>query len=301
MKKLKFVIGTMFTILAVNLSWAQSQEPINIIVNLPAGGLTDRINLAIKDELEKNGYKTNVVRFDNCKGQENWLKNNTGKPAVFEYLLGNTALGMVDPGNPGACSVPLTEKTVLTINHQTQFQACSLRAAGDAADLWANGRGKLGITAAPDINSVMAEQIINDVNKNTQIVRYKGNPALLQALVSREVDFVGQFGPTFPVIQAGGTCFFTTADVAKASKNKQVSIDQYRKNSPVAGIGYMSITVGLNVDTDKLRPIVTNVVKNSTLFKQHFATGADMKGVPAGTTPAQQFKQVEDYLKYFKK
>jgi hypothetical protein len=299
MKKLKFLIGTIFTALAVNFSWAQ--EPINIIVNLPAGGLTDRINLAIKDELEKNGYKTNVVRFDNCKGQENWLKANPGKPAVFEYLLGNTALGMIEPGNPGACSVPLTEKTVLTINHQTQFQACSLQSAGNATDLWASGKGKLGITAAPDINSVMADQIVNDVNKNIQIVRYKGNPALLQALVSREVDFVGQFGPTFPVVQAGGTCFFTTADRIKAAKNNQISIEQYRKNSSMVGIGYMSVTVGLNVDTDKLRPIVTNVVKNSSLFTQHFATGADMKGVPAGATPAQQFKQVEDYLKYFKK
>jgi hypothetical protein len=164
-----------------------------------------------------------------------------------------------------------------------------------------SGRGKLGITAAPDINGSIAEQIVADVNKNIQVVKYKGNPALMQALISREVDFVGQFSNAAAVVQAGGTCFFTTAGISKAARNSQISIDDFRKNSPVAGAGYMSVTVGLNVDPDKLRPIIANGIDKNPVFVQHFAGGADKRGIPAGATPAQQFKQVEDYFKYFKK
>jgi hypothetical protein len=298
MKSFKLFLTGLLSVMAMTV---MAQEPINVIVSLPPGGLTERINLAFKDELEKNGYKTNLVRFDNCKGLENWVKANPNKPAVFEWILGTQALAMIDPGHPGACTVSLTEKTVLTINHQTQFQACSLKSAGDAKHLWMSGRGKLGITAAPDINGPIAEQIVADVNKNIQVIKYKGNPALVQALISKEVDFVGQFSNTAPVVQAGGTCFFTTAGIGKAARNSQISIDDFRKNSAVAGAGYMSVAVGLNVDTDKIRPIITNVIDKNPVFVQHFAGGADKRGVPAGATPAQQFKQVEDYFKYFKK
>jgi hypothetical protein len=297
MKALKLFL----TGLLMAVGTAVAQEPINVIVSLPPGGLTDKINLAFKDELEKNGYKTNLVRFDNCKGLENWVKANPNKPAVFEWILGNQALSMIDPGHPGACTVSLTEKTVLTINYQSQFQACSMKPVRDATEQWKNGKGKLGITAAPDINGAIAEQIVADVNKNIQVVKYKGNPALMQALISKEVDFVGQFSNAASVVQAGGTCFFTTAGIGKAARNSQISIDDFRKNSPVAGAGYMSVAVGLNIDTDKIRPIITNVIDKNPAFVQHFATGADKRGVPAGTTPAQQFKLVEDYFKFFKK
>jgi predicted dehydrogenase len=74
MKALKLFLTGLLSAMAMT---AMAQEPINIIVSLPPGGLSERINLAFKDELEKNGYKTNLVRFDNCKGLENWVKANT--------------------------------------------------------------------------------------------------------------------------------------------------------------------------------------------------------------------------------
>jgi hypothetical protein len=296
----KKILGLFFSFFAV-VAHAQS-EPINVIVSLPPGGLTDKVNLAMKDGLEKAGYKTNLVRFDNCKGLENWMKDNPGKPAVFEWNLGNSALAVVDPQNPGACgSVPLTKDTVLAINFQSQFQACSLRPVRDAIDLWKTGKAKLGITAAPAINGPIAEKIVADVNKNIEVIKYKGNPALIQAMISREIDFVGQFSNASSVIAAGGTCFFTTAGVGKAAKNSQISLDDFRKNSPMSGIGYMSVTVGLNVDPSKVRPVVTQVIKNNGDLSKVFAAGADIKGIATGQTPEQQFQTVESYISYFRK
>lgn len=293
------IFGLIFSIFAVT---AQAQlEPINVIVSLPPGGLVDKINLAMKNGLEKAGYKTNLVRFDNCKGLEHWLSANPNKPAVFEYLLGNTALGFTDPQNPNACNVPLTKDSVLAINYQSQFQACSLRPASEAIELFKTGKGKLGITVSPAINIPVAEKIVADVNKNIEVIKYKGNPALIQAMISREVDFVGQFSNAASVVAAGGNCFFTTASSSKAAKYSQISVDDFRKNSPVAGIGYMSVTLGLNVDPAKIRPIVVDVIKHHPDFNNVFATGADTKGVASGETPEKQFQTVEEYLSYFRK
>lgn len=295
----KKILGLVFSVFAI-AAHAQS-EPINVIVSLPPGGLTDKINLAMKAGLEQAGYKTNLVRFDNCKGLEKWVRDNPGKPAVFEYLLGNTALKLMDPQNPAACDIPLSKESVLAINYQSQFQACSLRPVREAVDLWKTGKAKLGITASPAINGPVAEKIVADVNKNIQVIRYNGNPTLIQAMISREVDFVGQFSNASSVIAAGGTCFFTTAGIGKAAKNSQISLDDFRKNSPVAGIGYMSVTVGLNVDSSKLRPVLVDVINKHPDLRGVFDNGADIKGVAAGQSSDQQFKTVESYLSFFRK
>lgn len=294
------LFGLFFSLFALT-AHAQS-EPINVVVSLPPGGLNDKINLAMKSGLEQAGYKTNLVRFDNCKGLENWVRDNPSKPAVFEWILGNTALAMVEPDNPEACgSIPITKESVLAINYQSQFQACSLRPVREAVDLWKTGKAKLGITAGPAINGPIAEKIVADVNKNIQVIKYKGNPALIQAMVSREVDFVGVFSNASAITAAGGTCFFTTAGIGKAAKNNQISLDDFRKNSPVARIGYISVTVGLNLDSAKFRPVASDVIKTHPDFQKHFAGGADQIGVPAGDTVDQQFRKVENYLRYFKK
>jgi tripartite-type tricarboxylate transporter receptor subunit TctC len=300
MKSFIKMIAAVAVSLSITSAFAQP-EPINVIVSLPPGGLTDKINLAMKDGLEKAGYKTNLVRFDNCKGMENWLKANPGKPAVAEYLLANQALHIVDPQHPSACNITLTKESVIVTNHQTQFQACSLRPVREAVELWKSGKAKIGITAAPAINGPLTERIVKDVNPNIQIVRYNGAPAQIQAMVSREVDFVGVFQNASSVTAAGGQCFFTTAGIGKAARNNQISIDDVKPNSMSAGIGGLSVLVGYNVDVAKIRPIASKVVNTHPDFRSHFAGGADMVGIPAGRSAEQQFALVEKYLDYFRK
>jgi hypothetical protein len=297
MQLLKSVLISLFML--TSTAWAQ--EAVNIIHSLPPGGLHERANNAVQAGLEAAGIKTDIVRFDNCKGLENWVKNNPTKSAVFDYLLVNQALSQLDPAHPGGCNIPLSSQSVLAITFQTQFQACSLAAAGNARDLWLTGQGKLGVTASPDLNGVMAERIVAEVNPNIKVIRYKGNAALIQALTSREIDFVGQFSNASSVVAAGGQCFFTTADASKAAKFGQISIDSVRKNSSVAGIGYMGAIVGYNVDVNKLRSIIVNTIKTNKDLGTVFANGGDQRGVVVGQTPEQQFREVETWLGQYKK
>jgi hypothetical protein len=295
----KNLIGALMLTAAASV--AMAQETVNIIHSLPPGGLHERTNNAVQAGLELAGIKTSLVRFTNCKGLEKWVKDNPTKPVVFDYLLVNQALGQVQPEHPGACNLPLDSKSVIAITFQTQFQACSLAAAGNARDLWLSGRGKLGVTASPDLNGIMAERIIADVNPNTKIVRYKGNAALIQALTSREIDFAGQFSNASGVISAGGQCFFTTADIAKAEKFGQISIDSVKKNSTASGFGYMGVIVGYNVDVEKLRPVVANTIRTNKDLGTVFANGGEQRGIVAGKTAEEQYQEVQSWLSRFRK
>lgn len=295
------ILQSLFLALSMSLAGIAVAQEITIIHSLPSGGLHERTNNAVQAGLESAGIKTNVVRFDNCKGLENWVKNNPGRPAVFDYLLVNQALNQLDPSHPGGCNIPLSVQSVLAITFETQFQACSFAAAGNARDLWLSGRGKLGVTASPDLNGIMAERIVKDINPNIKVIRYKGNAALIQALTSREVDFVGQFSNASSIVAAGGQCFFTTAGAEKAARFQQISIDNVKKNSPVAGIGYMGVIVGYNVDVNQLRPIIANTIKTNKDLGTVFANGGDQRGIVIGQTPEQQYREVMSWLSRFTK
>lgn len=278
-----------------------AQESIAIVHTLPPGGLHERTNNAVQAGLESAGIKVEKVRFDNCKGLENYVKNNPAKPVVFDYLLTNQALHQIDPAHPGGCNLPMDAKSVLAITFKTQFQACSLGSAGNAKDLWLSGKGKLGVTASPALNGPMAQRIVNDINPNIKVITYKGNPALLQAMVSREIDFVGVFSNASSVVAAGGQCFFTTANQDKANKFQQISIDAVKKNSTVSDIGYLSVIMGYNVDVNRIRPILIETIRTNKDLSTVFANGGDQIGVVKGQTPEQQFREVESWLSRFRK
>jgi hypothetical protein len=298
MQLCRFIVGTVTSLFACV---AMASEPINIVTSTPPGGLSEKINLMLQSNLEAAGYRTNLVRFDNCKSLENWVKQNPKKPAVFEWPLVNQALSITEPNNPVACNIPLSRETIVSTIFQTQFQLCSMATPGNAMARWRAGTGRMGVTATPGIHKAMAEQIVADLSPDTKIVMYKGNPALIQALASGEVAFAGQFSNAGAVTSAGAKCFFTLGDREKAKKIGSTSVEDIKPNSAVAGMGYLSTVVGFNVDLDKVRPVVVEAVKNDKDLKKHFAAGADPKGVIIGQTPDQQWRDVENYLNRFKK
>jgi hypothetical protein len=297
--KLHQILSALFFGVVTSVSLAQ--ETISIVHTLPPGGLHERTNNAVQAGLESAGIKVEKVRFDNCKALENYVKNNPTKPVVFDYLLTNQALHQIDPTHPSGCNLPMDAKSVLVITFKTQFQACSLGSAGNARDLWLSGKGKLGVTANPALNGPMAQRIVNDINPNIKVITYKANPALLQAMVSREIDFVGVFSNASSVIAAGGQCFFTTANQEKADKFQQISIDAVKKNSTMSDIGYLSVIIGYNVDVNRIRPIIVETIKTNKDLSTVFANGGDQIGIVKGQTPEQQFREVESWLSRFRK
>jgi hypothetical protein len=298
MKFIKLLVGLAATSI---VGLAQAQPTINVLITTAPGGLSEKVNLMVQNALEGAGYKTNLVRYDNCKGAETWLKDNPGKPAVFDYIFGNQALYVYDPTHPGACNLPLTANNTISITFRTQFQACSLLPRQEALDLWRSGRGKLGVTATPDIHTPLTDRIVGDSAPGTKAIRYKGNPALLQALTSREIDFVGQFSNASGAVAAGAQCFLTLGDRAKAAQIKSTSIDDIKPNSAVKNLGYLTGVIGYNVDVAKLRPVIVNAIKTDPDLKKHVEAGADFSGVVVGQTADQQWQEVDAYVNKFKK
>jgi hypothetical protein len=298
MQLYRFIVGTVASLFACV---AMASEPINIVTNVPPGGLSEKISLMLQNSLEAAGFKTNLVRFDNCKSLENWVKQNPKKPAIFDWPLVNQALSITEPNNPAACNIPLSRDTLVTVSFQTQFQLCSMATPGNAMARWRAGTGRMGITGTPAIHKTMAEQIVADLSPDTKIVVYKSNPALIQAVASGEVAFAGQFSNAGAITSAGAKCFFTLGDREKAKKIGSTSVDDIKPNSSVAGMGYLSTVVGYNLDMDKVRPVVVAAIKNNEDLKKHFSAGADPKGLVIGQTPDQQWKDVENYLNRFRK
>jgi len=298
MKIIKLLLGLAAALI---ITVTHAQTPINVVTMTPPGGLSEKINLMIQTSLEGAGYKTNLIRYDNCKGAENWLKDNPGKPAVFDYIFLNQAMHVYDPTHPGSCNLPLSADKVVSIITRTQFQTCSLLPKDEALELWKSGRGKLGITSTPDLHGIMADRIVGDLAPNTRVIRYKGNPALLQALTSREIDFVGQFSNAGSAIAAGAQCFFTLGDRTKAARLKSTSVDDVKPNSVVKNLGYLTGVIGLNVDINKIRPVIVNAIKTDPDVQKQVDAGADLSGVAVGQTPDQQWREIDTYINKFKK
>jgi hypothetical protein len=286
---------------ALIISVAQAQTPVNVIITTAPGGLSEKINLMVQTALDSAGYKTNLIRYDNCKGAETWLKNNPDKPAVFEYLVAHQAMYVHNPDHPGVCNLPLSANSTISTVYRSQFQACSLLPREEALALWKSGKGKLGITATPDFNGVMADRIVADVASSTRVIRYKGNPALLQAMSSREIDFVGVFSNSSSAVAAGAQCFLTTGDRAKAAQIKSTSIDDIKPNSAIKNLGYLTVVVGFNVDMAKVRPVIVNAIKTDPELQKQIAAGADFSGVVVGQTVDQQWQEIDAYINKFKK
>ena len=298
MKLYRLVSGTVLSLLSCAVL---ASEPVNIVTSFPPGGFSEKVSQMLESSLQAAGYKTNMVRFDNCKSAENWVKQNSKKPAVFDWPLVNQALSISEPNNPTACSVPLSQESVVTISFRTQFQLCAMTSVENAMARFRAGTGRMGVTATPGIHKAMAEQIVSDLSPDTKIVMYKGNAALVQALTSREIEFAGQFSNASSATAAGAKCFLTLGDRAKAAKLGSTSVDDIKKNSSVAGVGYLGTIIGYNIDTNKVRPVIVKAIKENEDFKKHFAAGADPAGLVIGQTPEQQWREVEAYLNGFKK
>jgi hypothetical protein len=298
MKLYRFILGSVVVLLSCA---ALASEPVNIVTSFPPGGFSEKVNQILESSLQAAGYKTNMVRFDNCKSAENWVKQNPKKPAVFDWPLVNQALSITEPSNPAACAVPLNQESVVTLAFRTQFQLCAMISPENAMARFRAGTGRMGVTATPGIHKAMAEQIVADLGPDTKIVMYKGNPALIQALASREIEFAGQFSNASSATAAGAKCFLTLGDQSKAAKLGSTSVDAIKKNSSVAGMGYLTTIVGYNIDPAKVRPVIIKAIKENNDFKKHFATGADPAGLVIGQTPEQQWREVEVYLNRYKK
>jgi len=300
----KFLAGlaAFVTVTAAMAQPAWLGATIHVLQSTPPGGATEQANLALQSQLEAAGYRTESVRLGTCKATEEWLRNNPTKSAVFEYLLGNNALHLVDPTHPAACNIALDQRSVLTTNYKSQAVLCSMNTPEQSLARLRQPDAKWGAVENPAITKTIVEGMINDVSNSHRLVRYKGTPALLQALTGREIDFAALVGGGNVAVAAGATCFLVAADTDKAKKMGRTSILEVNPQAKSAGnSGHVSVFVGKNVDVSRIRPVAIKTVNEADAIQSFFRNGSDKVGMPAGQTEDQQWQIVDSYLKSFKK
>lgn len=280
------------------LAFAQSAqaEALNLLVPFPPGGLTDQTLRALDETFKSKGIETNYLVLNSCKNTENWLKKNADKPAITVFSIQEQITAMLEPGSDKACGITATKQNTLALTLTAPMNICSMLPADQALAHFRRGTHKIGATFAPATNGILVRGLIESLGLKSSLIEYQGNPKLVQALISKDIDFA-LFGNVQPAISAGATCFLTTAPKDFAKKFNRTSIDEISFGNPWRGNSQMNIAMGWNVDNKVIRAHVIETMKTNANMQKQLAVGYTMPGMVSGTSEAEQWEIVSDYLK----
>lgn len=285
---------TVWLTLAVG-SAVLASEPINLLVPFPPGGQTDQITRAFERTLQTKGIKTNYLILNNCKSTEQWLLKNANKPAIVFHNLEEQINAMLNPRDDNACGIKASKENTLAIALSGYMNMCSMLPADQALAHFVKGKHKIGTTFSPPTNGVLVNGLIKDLKLNSHLIEYQGNPRLVQALVSKDIDFA-LFGNVAPAIGAGATCFFTTAPVAQAKNLGRTSLEELKSDSRWIGNARMVLALGFNVDKSTYRSLVIETMKTDENMQKQLSVGFMMPGMISGSTEAQQWSIITEHI-----
>jgi hypothetical protein len=157
------------------------------------------------------------------------------------------------------------------------------------------GNHKIGATFSPTTNRILINGLVKTLDLKSSLIEYQGNPKLLQALISKDIDFV-LVANVAPAISAGATCFFTTGTRDFAKKFGRTSIDEISTNNPWRGNSQMNVALGWNVDTQKIRSYMIESMKTNANMQKQLSVGHTMPGLISGTSEDEQWKIISDYI-----
>lgn len=292
--KLNSKLISVFIALAA-ISQTATAEPLNILVPFPPGGLTDQTLRAIDETAKTKGVATNYLILNNCKNTENWLKKNPSKPAITVFSVQEQINAALNPTADNACGIVATKENTLALTLTAPMNICSMMPPSDALAHFRRGKHKIGTTFSPPTNGILVKGIIDSLGLNSALIEYQGNPALVQALISKDIDFA-LFSNVQSAISAGATCFLTTAPKEFAKSQGRTSLEEISFNNPWIGNSQMNVAIAWNVDRTATRAIVIEAMKTNPNMKKQLSVGYTMPGMISGTTENEQWKIIADYV-----
>jgi hypothetical protein len=270
-------------------------ETINLLVPFPPGGLTDQTLRAFDETFKSKGIETNYLILNSCKNVENWLAKNPEKPAVTVFSVQEQINTALNPTADNACKTVVTKQNTLVMTLTAPMNLCSMLPADQALVHFRKGNHKIGATFSPTTNRILINGLVKTLDLKSSLIEYQGNPKLLQALISKDIDFV-LVANVAPAISAGATCFFTTGTRDFAKKFGRTSIDEISTNNPWRGNSQMNVALGWNVDTQKIRSYMIESMKTNANMQKQLSVGHTMPGLISGTSEDEQWKIISDYI-----
>ena len=293
--KLKTKLFAVAATLSALTQLVHAAEPINLLVPYPPGGLVDQTLRAFDDTFKSKGVETNYLILNSCKNVENWLAKNPEKPAVMVFPAQEQINTALNPTADNACQITATKQNTIMITTSIPMNVCSMLPADQALAHFRRGTHKIGATFSPATNGILVNGLIKTLGLNSALVEYQGNPKLVQALISKDVEFA-IFGNIKPAISAGATCFLTTGTKDFAKQFNRTSIDEISVNNPWRGNGQMNIALGWNVDTQMVRSYVMEAMKTNPNMQKQLSVGYTMPGLISGASVDEQWKMIGNYF-----
>lgn len=290
--KTKFIATVLSLFAFVQMAHA---EALNLLVPFPPGGLTDQTIRALDETFKSKGIETNYLVLNSCKNTGTWLKKNPGKPALTVFSVQEQINATLNPGTDNACDIVATKQNTLALTLTAPMNICSMLPPDQALAHFRRGKHKIGATFSPATNGILVNGLIDSLGLDSKLIEYQGNPKLVQALISKDVDFA-LFGNVQPAISAGATCFLTTASTDFAKKFNRTSIDEISFNNPWRGNSQMNVALGWNIDNKQIRALVIETMKTNPNMQKQLSVGYTMPGMVSGTTEDAQWKIISDYL-----
>ena len=270
-------------------------EPVNLLVPFPPGGLTDQTLRAFDETFKTKGIDTNYLILNSCKNAENWLAKNPEKPAVTVFSVQEQINAALNPTADNACKITATKQNTMVMTLTAPMNVCSMLPPDQALAHFRRGTHKIGATFSPPTNGILVNGLIKTMGLNSSLIEYQGNPKLVQALISKDIDFA-LFGNVKPAISAGATCFLTTGTQDFANKFDRTSIDEISINNPWRGNSQMNVALGWNIDTQIIRAYMMESMKTNPNMQKQLSVGYTMPGLISGTSESEQWKIISDYL-----
>ena len=296
---MKTLLALLLTVAFAMPALAQEKK-VWVVHSAAAGGVIGTQNTVIQEELEKSGYRVEVVRTTSCKTAESWLKSNPEKPVVMVYHVEEQAYLNNFPKSDDACDIGFSREKLLTITTANYTTVCSMKPADEAIKQFFAGGHRVGVTYYAAVNQLLAKGILDSLKIQGRIVRFQGNPKLVQGLVGGDVDFTIQANAE-SAVKAGATCFLTTAPKDYAHKAKMNSLEEFDAKNPWISRGHVYTYIGMNLSNKKeITDIAVRTVNTNPIIQAQFKVNSYKAGLAAGMTEEQQWRKVDAHIKAYK-
>lgn len=289
------LLATLAGLAITSATWA---DTVYLVHSAAPGGSKQAQIQALKEQMESQGRAVEVVNTNSCRTAENWLKANPGKSAITVHSLEDVAYNRINPGTEQSCDIPFTRESLIAVASTAYMNVCGMDDPTASLNKLRQGGSRIGVTFFPfGINEYLAEGLVRNLSiPYTKIVKYRNGSAVLQALISRDIEFV-MMSSAHLVAKSGGRCFLSTAPKNRIKDPEVVSLESLDPKNLWIGKSHTFTYVGFNVPKNDMRKIVIDTINRHPTFVLQFDNNASKVGVAAGDSELQQWQWVENMLR----
>lgn len=299
----KFLAGI---IAAIAMTSALASEITVMRIGAP-GANSDFYATVIGNRLQDKGWKIRTVSFLDCKGAEKWVKDNPREPVIYVTWADDFVLPSIDPDHPRSCAgLTLDSASLVTPIVKSYHMICSKNPT-TAQTFLQHKNAKIGSWNHP-VQMRIVRDVLKDLDLNQmRLISFARGADMLQALVAGDIDYMVVSSENL-VRNIGGQCFLTTAPKTQAAKmsdfrtnQTQTSIESLVARPTWTGTGLIPLYVAYNVDINKLRRDVVDILATTPEFQNLWSNSTVRSGVMTGITADQQWKEFNDFLSQMKR